>query len=66
MAFFQSRGHDQLMAGYYDGNVEANMKTWMNAANASTARITGIIYTTWRNDYANLEKFIQKVRKYEK
>ena len=66
MAFFQSRGHDQLMAGYYDGNVEANVKTWMDAANASTARITGIMYTTWRNDYANLEKFIQEVRKYEK
>ena len=66
IAFFQSRGHEQIMAGYYDQNVEANVKTWMDAAGASNAHITGIMYTTWRDDFSNLEKFIQEVRKYEK
>ena len=66
LAFFHSRGHEQILAGYYDGNVEANVKTWMDSAKASPARVTGIIYTTWRSDYANLEKFIEEVRKYER
>ena len=65
MAFFGGRGHEQIMAGYYDGNVAANVKQWMDSAKASPAKITGIMYTTWRRDYSNLEEFMEEVRKHE-
>jgi len=67
MKFFHDLNrHEQLMAGYYDGDVAANVKQWMTAAKDSPANVTGIIYTTWRGRYDDLEKFIAEVRKYEK
>jgi len=65
-AFFHGRGHTQAMAGYYDGDPDANVRQWLAAAKASGADITGIMYTTWRGDYAKLEAFMEAVRKYEK
>jgi hypothetical protein len=66
MEFFAGRGLEQIIAGYYDGDVETNVRTWMDAANASKARITGVMYTTWRTNYDDLEKFFDAVRKREK
>ena len=63
--FHELAGHEQIMAGYYDGDVKANVKQWMDAAKASPANVTGIIYTTWRRNYNDLEKFMDEVRKYE-
>ena len=67
MKFFHDLNrHEQLMAGYYDGDVAANVKQWMTAAKNSPANVTGMIYTTWQGRYDDLEKFIAEVRKYEK
>ena len=66
MKFFHDLGgHEQIMAGYYDGDVPANVKQWMEAAKASPAKVTGIMYTTWRHNYDDLEKFMEEVKKYE-
>jgi len=64
--FHEPNRHEQIMAGYYDGNVAANVKQWMTAAKASPAKVTGIIYTTWRRNYNDLERFMDEVRKHEK
>ncbi|MBP7951077.1 MAG: hypothetical protein KA004_15600 [Verrucomicrobiales bacterium] len=63
LAFFANRGHRQIMAGYYDGPPEPNAAGWMEAA-AKTKGVDGIIYTTWRNDYSQLETFIQAAKKH--
>ncbi|MBI1369072.1 MAG: hypothetical protein GC162_10510 [Planctomycetes bacterium] len=61
LAFFANRGHHQVIAGYYDdGNVEASAKRWLDAA-GPIANVDAIMYTTWRNDYANLERFAKAV-----
>ncbi len=64
--FFGDRGHEQMMAGYYDGDPDASAKAWVTAAKASKAKITGIMYTTWKNDFSNLEKFIEAADQYAK
>ncbi len=62
--FFGERGHEQMIAGYYDGDPDASARAWLAAAKASRARVTGIVYTTWRSDFSNLEKFIDAAEKY--
>jgi hypothetical protein len=59
MKWFAERGHAVLMAGYYDGDPEANARGWLGAA-GKAAR--GIMYTTWRGDYRNLERFAEFVK----
>jgi hypothetical protein len=55
LPFFAGRGHKQILAGYYDGPVE-NIKTWLKDA-ADVKGVCGVMYTTWVNDYSNLEAF---------
>ncbi|HET6428728.1 MAG TPA: hypothetical protein VFJ30_09985 [Phycisphaerae bacterium] len=55
---FASRGHKQILAGYYDAD-PARITDWL----ADAAKVTGVIgvmYTTWRNNYDDLEAFAQK------
>ncbi len=59
LAFFAGRGHRQVIAGYYDGAV-GNVRQWLSAA-AGVKGVTGIMYTTWRGDYDNLEAFARIV-----
>ena len=58
LRFFSERGHRQILAGYYDGPVE-NIKSWLAAAKKlpKNALVDGVMYTTWRGDYSNLEAF---------
>ena len=56
LKFFADRGHAQMIAGYYDSNVESNFKRW-NTAMRDIANINGILYTTWQNEYTDIEKF---------
>jgi hypothetical protein len=62
LEFFSQRGHSQIMAGYYDGNAAENAKGWMQAATQHPESVKGIMYTTWRSDYSQLEAFIAAVR----
>ena len=49
-------GHRQLIAGYYDEKPE-KVRDWLTAAKTVPDSVIGVMYTTWRNDYSNLEPF---------
>lgn len=55
LKFFASRGHRQVIAGYYDAPPE-RVKQWLDAA-SKVKGVTGVMYTTWKNNYADLETF---------
>ncbi len=55
LKFFADRGNPQVIAGYYDSN-PAKVKDWLAAAQGVHG-VVGVMYTTWRNNYADLETF---------
>lgn len=57
LPFFAKLGCHQVLSGYYDGPVNS-IKSWLSTA-SSVSGIDGVMYTTWRNDYTNLEAFGQ-------
>jgi hypothetical protein len=58
LKFFADRGHRQVIAGYYDSD-PAKVADWLTAAKAVPGSVTGVMYTTWENNYRDLEKFSQ-------
>jgi len=60
LPFFADRGHRQVIAGYYDGPV-AQVKEWLKSA-AKVKGVAGVMYTTWQNDYSQLEAFAKAAR----
>lgn len=58
LEFFAGRGHKQMIAGYYDGDVSANHKMWLEAAK-EVPDVIGTMYTTWVDKYDDLEKFAE-------
>jgi hypothetical protein len=63
LRFFAGRGHRQVIAGYYDAaDVMAEAAHWAEAARGVDG-VRGYMYTTWRNDYKDLEKYAEEVRK---
>jgi hypothetical protein len=58
LKFFADRGNRQLIAGYYDN--DAHTVEWLESAR-KVPGIAGIMYTTWRSDYSNIEKFAREV-----
>ena len=60
LKWFADRGHRQVIAGYYDHRPE-QVQHWLEAGKY-TKGLTGIMYTTWQNKYADLERFAQLVR----
>ena len=57
LQFFEERGHEQIVAAYYDENVIENYRGWMAAADG-VSNVTGVMYTTWNRDgYSDLELF---------
>ena len=64
LSFFANRGHRQVIAGYYDhSNVDGHLGNWLDAARGLPG-IDGAMYTTWRGDYSNLDRFIQALHSY--
>jgi len=55
LKFFADRGHAQVIAGYYDAAPE-QVREWLAAAKGLRG-VQGVMYTTWRNDFSQLEKF---------
>jgi len=55
LKWFADRGHSQIIAGYYDGDLE-NLKKWTAAAQG-TPKIIGFLYTTWASKYEDLESY---------
>lgn len=52
---FARLGSRQILAGYYDGPVEA-IRAWLKDAQQAGGLI-GVMYTTWRHQYGELERF---------
>ena len=63
LPFFGERGHQQIIAGYYDdaAKVRENVAAWLQAA-AKVPGVDGIMYTTWQGNYKDLEAFAEGVR----
>jgi hypothetical protein len=55
LEWFARRGHRVLIAGYYDGEPEG-VRSWLEAAE-SRFTAAGLMYTTWRRQYDDLERF---------
>ena len=60
MKWFASRGHKQVLAGFYDAPPE-NFIPWMKDA-AKIDGIIGMMYTTWARDFTQLDKFAKVAR----
>ena len=56
LKFFADRGNHQVIAGYYDDDPH-KVRDWLAAAKSVPGSVLGVMYTTWKNDYSNLEKF---------
>jgi len=52
---FAARGNRQILAGYYDGP-PGRIAEWLRDA-AEVNGVVGVMYTTWRHNYADLEAF---------
>lgn len=59
LRFFSRRGHRQVIAGYYDGPL-GQIRDWLDAARGVPG-VVGVLYTTWRQDYSQLEAFARIV-----
>lgn len=57
--FFSNRGHEQILAGYYD---EGNFYTgdWL-ADLTGTDGIKGVMYTTWVHNFEDLENWAEAI-----
>lgn len=60
LQFFAQRGHRQIVAAYYDAPL-TEVERWLAAARG-VAGVTGVMYTTWRHRYDDLERFAEMVK----
>ncbi|MGD0091897.1 MAG: hypothetical protein ABSE73_18440 [Planctomycetota bacterium] len=63
LKFFSDRGHQQILAGYYDADPK-KIVDWLDTSKQAK-NVVGVMYTTWAADYSNLEKFIEYANKWE-
>ena len=59
LRFFAKRGHPQLIAGYYDSGV-ASIRPWLAAAKGVEG-VVGTMFTTWCQNYTDLEAFASEL-----
>ncbi len=62
LKWFAGLGNRMLIAGYYDGPPE-RIRQWLDAAKQAQG-VRGVMYTTWRHQYRDLEIFEQNVSGY--
>ncbi len=55
LPFFAEQGHRQVLSGFYDGD-PASIADWLKTADG-IAGVDGVMYTTWQNDFSELESF---------
>jgi hypothetical protein len=65
LKFFSQRGHEQIIAGYYDVDDLANFRRWDQAA-TRVPGVVGFMYTTWGAKYSLLERYGAALRETEK
>lgn len=59
---FSKRGHEQILAGYYDSDPK-QIKEWLDTvASQKIPGVQGVMYTTWKRNYSDLEKFAELVK----
>jgi hypothetical protein len=56
VAHFADLGFEQIVAGFYDEDVAENHRAWMAAIDGQPG-IIGSMYTTWTNDFTQVEEF---------
>ena len=62
LQWFSGLGNRMLIAGYYDAN-PAQVNGWLEAAKGFDG-ILGVMYTTWEQQYGDLEKFSENISKF--
>jgi hypothetical protein len=60
LKFFADRGHKQVLAGYYDAKPQ-QIKQWLEAA-AKVKGVEGVMYTTWKRNFADIEEFAKAAK----
>jgi hypothetical protein len=60
LKFFADRGHEQIIAGFYDGPLK-DAKAWAESAK-KVKGVVGFMYTTWRQDYKSMEAYARICR----
>src|SRR4029078_756569 len=60
LQFFARRGHQQVICGYYDGDPNS-IRDEVRAAR-DVPGVTGVMYTTWKDRYDDLETFAKAAR----
>jgi hypothetical protein len=60
MRHFSGLGHEQILAGYYDGPVGA-IRNWLRDA-SQVDGVVGAMYTTWEHRYRDLEGFATELK----
>jgi hypothetical protein len=55
MPFFADAGYRQILAGYYDHD-PSEIRKWLDDSKGIKG-VVGVMYTTWVNNYSDLEKF---------
>jgi hypothetical protein len=59
---FSKKGHSQILAGYYDGPPE-QINRWLDTVlEQQIPNVQGVMYTTWRRNYSDLETFAKEVQ----
>jgi hypothetical protein len=53
---FADLGYEQILAGFYDEDVADNHAAW-TAASAGQPGIVGTMYTTWTDDFTQIDEF---------
>jgi len=59
LKWFAGRGHQQLVAGYYDAGPD-QIRAWLDSEKGVSG-VLGAMYTTWQNKYGDLEQFASVV-----
>jgi hypothetical protein len=60
LKWFSDRGHEQVLAGYYDGDRDGSeIEAWLAAAEGISG-VTGAAYTTWTDNFDHLEAWAEK------
>ena len=59
LEWFSRRGHRLLIAGYYDADPKL-IRNWLSEAK-KVKGVTGVMYTTWRNNFRDLEEFARVI-----
>lgn len=62
LKWFAGRGNRILIAGYYDAPL-SDLRKWLDSA-MKVPNTNAVMYTTWQNNYSQLEKFAETVKEH--